>query len=96
MASAVSTVTWFSTPETVTFTQWPVIVTVLLIPLNCLIAAMAIRHNARIVHRDSDFELIAAMTNLAAATLAERTVVRGSSRRLRTTSVRSATRRTPD
>jgi predicted nucleic acid-binding protein len=33
---------------------------------DCLIAAMAIRHSARIVHRDSDFEVIAAMTNLAA------------------------------
>lgn len=33
---------------------------------DCLIAALAIRHNARIVHRDSDFEAIAAMTNLAA------------------------------
>lgn len=33
---------------------------------DCLIAAMAIRHGARIVHRDSDFEVIAAMANLAA------------------------------
>jgi len=33
---------------------------------DCLIAALAIRHGARIVHRDSDFEVIAAMTNLAA------------------------------
>ena len=31
---------------------------------DCLIAAVAIRHNARIVHRDSDFEVIASMTNL--------------------------------
>jgi predicted nucleic acid-binding protein len=33
---------------------------------DCLIAAVAIRHSARIVHRDSDFEVIASMTNLAA------------------------------
>lgn len=33
---------------------------------DCLIAAVAIRHDARIVHRDSDFEVIAAMTNVAA------------------------------
>jgi predicted nucleic acid-binding protein len=33
---------------------------------DCLIAAVAIRHSARIVHRDSDFEVIAAMTSLAA------------------------------
>jgi hypothetical protein len=33
---------------------------------DCLISAIAIRHGARIVHRDSDFEVIAAMTNLAA------------------------------
>jgi predicted nucleic acid-binding protein len=33
---------------------------------DCLIAAIAIRHSARIVHQDSDFEVIAAMTNLAA------------------------------
>jgi predicted nucleic acid-binding protein len=33
---------------------------------DCLIAAVAIRHNARIVHRDSDFEAIASMTNLEA------------------------------
>jgi predicted nucleic acid-binding protein len=33
---------------------------------DCLIAALAIRHGARIVHRDSDFDVIAAMTNLAA------------------------------
>jgi predicted nucleic acid-binding protein len=32
---------------------------------DCLIAAMAMRHGARIVHRDADFEVIAAMTNLA-------------------------------
>jgi predicted nucleic acid-binding protein len=33
---------------------------------DCLIAAVAIRHSARIVHRDSDFEVIASMTNLVA------------------------------
>lgn len=33
---------------------------------DCLIAALAIRHGARIVHRDSDFDAIAAMTNLMA------------------------------
>lgn len=33
---------------------------------DCLIAAVAIRHSARIVHRDSDFEVIASMTSLAA------------------------------
>jgi predicted nucleic acid-binding protein len=33
---------------------------------DCLIAAVAIRNSARIVHRDSDFDAIAAMTNLAA------------------------------
>jgi predicted nucleic acid-binding protein len=31
---------------------------------DCLIAAVAIRHSARIVHRDCDFDVIAAMTNL--------------------------------
>ena len=33
---------------------------------DCLIASIAIRHGAQIVHRDSDFEAIAAMTSLAA------------------------------
>jgi predicted nucleic acid-binding protein len=33
---------------------------------DCLIAAVAIRHGARIVHRDVDFEVIAAMTSLEA------------------------------
>jgi predicted nucleic acid-binding protein len=33
---------------------------------DCLIAAVAIRHGARIVHRDADFEVIAAMTSLEA------------------------------
>jgi predicted nucleic acid-binding protein len=33
---------------------------------DCLIAALAIRHSARIIHQDIDFEVIAAMTNLAA------------------------------
>jgi predicted nucleic acid-binding protein len=32
---------------------------------DCLIAALAIRHGARIVHRDADFDVIAAMTTLA-------------------------------
>ena len=36
---------------------------------DCLIAAVAIRHSARIVHRDSDFEVIASMTNLEAISL---------------------------
>jgi predicted nucleic acid-binding protein len=31
---------------------------------DCLIAAVAIRHEARIVHRDIDFEIIARMTAL--------------------------------
>jgi predicted nucleic acid-binding protein len=31
---------------------------------DCLIAAVAIRHNARIIHRDADFDVIAAMTRL--------------------------------
>jgi predicted nucleic acid-binding protein len=33
---------------------------------GCLIAALAIRHSAQIIHQDIDFEVIAAMTNLAA------------------------------
>jgi predicted nucleic acid-binding protein len=33
---------------------------------DCLIAAVAIRHNARIVHRDADFDVIAGMTSLEA------------------------------
>lgn len=32
---------------------------------DCLIAAVAIRHDVRIVHRDNDFDVIAAMTSLA-------------------------------
>jgi predicted nucleic acid-binding protein len=32
---------------------------------DCLIAAVAMRHGARIVHRDADFEVIAAMTDVA-------------------------------
>ncbi|MGV0872009.1 type II toxin-antitoxin system VapC family toxin [Mycolicibacterium sp. XJ879] len=36
---------------------------------DCLIAALAIRHDARIVHRDTDFEVIAAMTTLEATSL---------------------------
>jgi predicted nucleic acid-binding protein len=31
---------------------------------DCLIAAVAIRHEARIVHRDTDFDVIARMTTL--------------------------------
>jgi hypothetical protein len=31
---------------------------------DCLIAAVAIRHNARIIHRDADFDRIARMTTL--------------------------------
>jgi predicted nucleic acid-binding protein len=31
---------------------------------DCLIAAVAIRHNARIVHRDADFDVISGMTAL--------------------------------
>ena len=33
---------------------------------DCLIAAVAIRHGARIVHRDADFEVIARITSLEA------------------------------
>jgi predicted nucleic acid-binding protein len=33
---------------------------------DCLIAAVAIHHQARIVHQDNDFEIIGAMTNLNA------------------------------
>jgi predicted nucleic acid-binding protein len=33
---------------------------------DCLIAAVAIRHGARIVHRSADFDAIARMTNLEA------------------------------
>ncbi len=36
---------------------------------DCLIAAVAIRHHARIVHRDADFAVIARMTSLDAASL---------------------------
>ncbi len=31
---------------------------------DCLIAAIAIRHDARIIHRDKDFDVIARMTTL--------------------------------
>ena len=31
---------------------------------DCLMAAVAIRHEARIVHRDADFDVIARMTTL--------------------------------
>jgi predicted nucleic acid-binding protein len=33
---------------------------------DCLIAAVALRHDARIIHQDNDFEVIAAMTSLVA------------------------------
>jgi predicted nucleic acid-binding protein len=36
---------------------------------DCLIAAVAIRHDVRIVHQDNDFDVIAAMTSLAATAL---------------------------
>jgi predicted nucleic acid-binding protein len=36
---------------------------------DCLIAAIAIRHGARIVHRDADFDVIARITNLEARSL---------------------------
>jgi len=31
---------------------------------DCLIAAIALRHGARVIHRDADFEVIAAITDL--------------------------------
>lgn len=34
---------------------------------DCLIAAVTIRHGARVVHRDADFDVIAGMTTLVAA-----------------------------
>lgn len=34
---------------------------------DCLIAAVAIRHRARIVHRDADFDVIARITSLEAS-----------------------------
>jgi predicted nucleic acid-binding protein len=33
---------------------------------DCLIAAMAIRHDATVIHRDADFDVIAALTGLVA------------------------------
>ncbi|MBV9514636.1 MAG: PIN domain nuclease [Mycobacteriaceae bacterium] len=36
---------------------------------DCLIAAVAIRHGARVVHRDVDFDVIAALTSLDAASV---------------------------
>lgn len=36
---------------------------------DCLIAAIAIRHHANVVHRDADFDVIVAMTGLAATSL---------------------------
>ena len=37
--------------------------------IDCLIAAIAIRSGAELVHRDADFEVIARMTDLAAISL---------------------------
>ncbi|MFZ0835213.1 MAG: PIN domain nuclease [Mycobacterium sp.] len=37
--------------------------------IDCLIAAIAIRHGAQLIHRDADFEVIAQMANLAAISL---------------------------
>jgi predicted nucleic acid-binding protein len=36
---------------------------------DCLIAAVAIRHDVRIIHQDNDFDVIAAMTSLAATSM---------------------------
>jgi predicted nucleic acid-binding protein len=36
---------------------------------DCLIAAVAIRHDVRIIHQDNDFDVIAAMTSLVATSL---------------------------
>lgn len=36
---------------------------------DCLIAAVAMRHGATVVHRDADFDVIAAITGLAAVSL---------------------------
>ncbi|OBI18492.1 ribonuclease [Mycobacterium sp. E2327] len=36
---------------------------------DCLIASVAIRHGARIVHRDADFDVIAQMTSLEATSV---------------------------
>jgi predicted nucleic acid-binding protein len=36
---------------------------------GCLIASVAIRHGARIVHRDADFDVIAQMTSLEATSV---------------------------
>ena len=36
---------------------------------DCLIAAVAMRHGAQLMHRDADFEIIAQMTSLAAISL---------------------------
>jgi predicted nucleic acid-binding protein len=33
---------------------------------DCLVAAVAIRHESRVVHRDADFDVIAALTSLDA------------------------------
>jgi predicted nucleic acid-binding protein len=33
---------------------------------DCLIAAVAIRHDVRIIHQDNDFDVIAPMTTLVA------------------------------
>lgn len=37
--------------------------------IDCLIAAVAIRHGVELMHRDADFEVIARMTNLVAISL---------------------------
>lgn len=36
---------------------------------DCLIASVALRHGARIVHRDADFDVIAQMTSLEATSV---------------------------
>ena len=36
---------------------------------DCLIAAVAMRHGARIIHRDADYDVIAALTTLDAQSL---------------------------
>ena len=36
---------------------------------DCLIAAVAIRHDVRIIHQDNNFDVIAAMTGLVATSL---------------------------
>lgn len=36
---------------------------------DCLIAAIAIRHDANLIHRDADFDVIVAMTGLVATSI---------------------------